>query len=393
MRRVASKLLVVGIIIAAVIFLDMKLDLFPAFAKSEGVTAVESSNQLTQLEGAMAKEFKARSDRFSVSYAGDKQELSNQLPAIIRTSLSYDDYSAYVLESYIYTIRSWGNKSTISFEARYRESLEQTAVVDREIKKALAAIIEAGMNDHEKIKAVHDWIVTHVEYDQTLSHYTAYDAVTLGEAVCQGYSLLGYRMLKEVGIPVRIAEGTVNTGEHAWNMVQLDGVWYHLDLTWDDPVASTAGSKVQSAPASNSANDTIRYNYYLRTDEELRTDHKWTKTYPTANVSYADTIRKLEKTGTSSERDRFTKLKLSLGLHWLEPEYTVTSPEQLKQMIKSALDSRTTSLEFRYEQGDQFATALKAAFQGSKIAVGYKASYEPYAGDTSLLVRIQLQYQ
>ncbi|NIK80324.1 hypothetical protein FHS15_005508 [Paenibacillus castaneae] len=392
MNRIASKLLVVAVIIAAVFYMDMKLDLFPALAESKEVTAVEKTNQLEQLELTIAKEFKARSERFSVTYTGDKQKLSDQMTDVIRAALTHDDYSAYILESYIYTIRSWGTKSTISIEARYRESLEQTAAVDRVVAKALASMITPVMNDHEKIKVIHDWIVSHVEYDQTLSHYTAYDAVTLGEAVCQGYSLLGYKMLNEAGIKVRIAEGTVNTGEHAWNMVQLDGAWYHLDLTWDDPVGLAVGNS-QAAQATETGNDSIRYHYYLKSDKEMRVDHQWTKSYPEANTSYAVTIRKLEQNGNFSQRDRFSKLKLSLGLHWLEPEYTVSSSEQLARMIKSALDSRTNSLEFRFKQGEQFPEALKASFQGTKIAVGYKASYEPYGGDGSLLVRIQLQYQ
>ena len=392
MQRVASKLLVVVVVIAAAFYLDLKLDLFPAAAESEEAVAMDETNKLERLELEIAKQFQARSEHFSVTYTGDKQELSDKLKDIIHAALRHDDYSAYILESYIYTIRSWGNKSTIALEARYRETLAQTAVVDREAAKALQTIIEPGMNEHEKVKAIHDWIVNRIEYDQSLSHYTAYEAVTLGEAVCQGYALLGYKMLKEAGITVLIAEGTVNTGEHAWNMVQLDGIWYHLDLTWDDPVGITAAGKDPSAKTAKSGENTIRYNYYLKTDEELRADHQWTKTYPAATVSYADTIRELEQQGKATERSRFGKLKMALGLHWLEPEYTVSSAEQLNQMIQSALESRTASLAFRYEQGDQFPAALKAAFQSVNLAVGYRASYEPYAGDDSLLVRIQLEY-
>jgi uncharacterized protein YchJ len=393
MHRIVSKLMMVAIIIVAAFFLDMKLDLFPAVAESEEVAAVEEANKLERLEDEIAKQLQARTERFSLTYTGDKQELSDQLTDVIRAALGHDDYTAYILESYIYTIRSWGNKSTIALEARYRETLEQTAVVDREVSKALRAIIEPGMNDHEKIKAIHDWIIGHVEYDQGLTRYTAYDAVALGEAVCQGYALLGYKMLKEAGITVLIAEGTVNTGEHAWNMVKLDGVWYHLDLTWDDPVGVKAAEKEASSGKSVSSKEgSIRYNYYLRTDEELRADHQWTKSYPAAAVAYADTIRELEQQGEETERSRFSKLKLALGLHFLDPEYTVSSTKQLQEVIQSALAARTASLEFRYEQGDQFPAALKAAFKNINMSVGYRASYEPYPADNSLIVRIQLEY-
>ncbi|WP_424767347.1 transglutaminase domain-containing protein [Paenibacillus sp. sgz302251] len=392
MNRVVSKLLLMTVIIIAALSMDLKLDLFPAAVEAEEEVEVTSANPLEQLELDIAGQFRIRSERFSVSYTGDKQELSDKMTDVIRAALRHDDYSAYILESYIYTIRSWGNKSTISIEARYRETKEQTAVVDREVAADLAKLIEPGMNDHEKVKVIHDWIVTHVEYDQTLSHYTAYEAITLGEAVCQGYSLLGYKMLQKAGIEVLIAEGTVNTGEHAWNMVKLDGKWYHLDLTWDDPISASASVREQPAQAVKSNDGAIRYNYYLKTDEELRKDHGWTRTYPAADTKYADTIRQLEQQGAAADRERFSKLKLALGLHWLEQEYTVSSPEQLRHIIQSALNSRTASLEFRYEMGDKFPEALKAAFQDVNVAVGYKASYEPFGGDASLLVRIQLEY-
>ncbi|MEI0738921.1 transglutaminase domain-containing protein [Paenibacillus sp. JTLBN-2024] len=71
------------------------------------------------------------------------------------------------------------------------------------------------MNDHEKIKAIHDWIVLHLKYDETLQKYTAYDGLSSGSTVCQGYSLLAYKMLKDAGITNRIVEGTAtprNTG-------------------------------------------------------------------------------------------------------------------------------------------------------------------------------------
>ena len=31
----------------------------------------------------------------------------------------------------------------------------------------------------------------------------------------------------------------INNEEHIWNLVYLDGKWYHLDLTWNDPISDT----------------------------------------------------------------------------------------------------------------------------------------------------------
>ncbi|RAN85873.1 transglutaminase, partial [Bacillus sp. SRB_28] len=75
------------------------------------------------------------------------------------------------------------------------------------------------MTDHEKVKVIHDWIVLNLSYDTSLKKYTAYDGLVTGSTVCQGYSLLAYRMLERVGIDNRIVEGTAGGQLHAWNIV------------------------------------------------------------------------------------------------------------------------------------------------------------------------------
>ncbi|MDQ0115191.1 transglutaminase domain-containing protein [Paenibacillus harenae] len=386
MRKAASKLLMLVVIIAAAYSLELKLDLFPPSSEPGEPAMAAERDELGELGAQLADRFQSRAEHFSVTFEGDKQELSDRLPDIVREALKQDDYVAYILDSYVYTIRSWGGRSTISMEARYRESVEETAVVDAAVTRALHDIIAPDMNDHEKTKAIHDWIVTHVEYDQSLKHYTAYNAITLGNAVCQGYSLLGYKMLREAGIPVLIADGSVDSGEHAWNMVQLDGKWYHLDLTWDDPIIS-------GEAGDESKDHAIRYNYYLKTDEELRADHRWTKTYPAAVSSYLEALQQTAQSGSQPESGKADKLKIELGLHWLDEENTVTSAEQLRTVIHSAVRSRSGSLQFRYVDGDTFPEALKAAFEGIKTAVGYKASYESYRNDGSKLVNLKLEYE
>ncbi len=88
---------------------------------------------------------------------------------------------------------------------------------------------------YDKVKAVHDYLCEHITYvqDDYYSH-TAYGALAGGTAVCDGYSLAFQRFMDVLGIPCLIATGERNGDSHAWNLVQLDGQWYHLDVTWDD---------------------------------------------------------------------------------------------------------------------------------------------------------------
>ncbi|SFE11615.1 Transglutaminase-like superfamily protein [Paenibacillus catalpae] len=379
MRKTGWKITAVAALLAASIGLNMKSDLFSVFA-----SASSSGGTIDQLEEELASHFQSRSEHFTLQYKGDKHKLSDGLQNTINVALSQDDYTAYILDSYLYTIRSWGNLSTIKLEARYRETTEQTAVVDEMVSKAISRIITPQMNEHEKVKAIHDWVVDKLQYDETLKHYTAYDALTTGTAVCQGYSLLAYKMLKASGIPVLIAEGKVKTGDHAWNMVELSGNWYHLDMTWDDPVVKQAGTQ--------QAESRLSYNYYLKTDEEMRADHQWVKSYPAATQSYSSELSRLESTD-SAKADVYEKLTTDLGLHWAEPEHTVASLVELEQDIREAVMEEQTSMHFRYLHGSELATDLPTAFKQAHVSVRYSAHYEPYGNDGSMLVQVQLDYQ
>ena len=97
------------------------------------------------------------------------------------------------------------------------------------------------MNQEEKIRAIHDYIINNTEYDVErnetgTSNYdsnTAYGALIQGKAICSGYADAMALFLARFNIPnYKIASGT-----HVWNAVYINNTWLHLDLTWDDPVS------------------------------------------------------------------------------------------------------------------------------------------------------------
>lgn len=92
--------------------------------------------------------------------------------------------------------------------------------------------ISPNMTDYEKIMAVHDYMVLNYTYDIT---DTAQDVSVIYDktGVCTAYSMAFIHMMNVLGI-----DATIITSErmvHAWNLVRLDGEWYHMDVTWDDP--------------------------------------------------------------------------------------------------------------------------------------------------------------
>lgn len=123
-----------------------------------------------------------------------------------------------------------------TFTMGYRTTAEQEAELDEKVADILAELNVFSATDYEKIKAVHDYIIANVTYNLNGSDlkYSAYGAGVQGEAVCEGYSLLMYRLLSELGINVRLIPGTANGGGHMWNLVELYGKYYYVDVTFDD---------------------------------------------------------------------------------------------------------------------------------------------------------------
>lgn len=126
-------------------------------------------------------------------------------------------------------------------------------------------------NDYENIKMLHDYLVDNIEYDTTISRnniYDVYGALVNRVSVCEGYARSFKYILDEMGIPcvLVIGTGTNSQGEterHAWNYVELEGNWYAVDCTWDDPIIIGEGGQTLES----------RYKYFLKGANEFNSDH------------------------------------------------------------------------------------------------------------------------
>ena len=126
-------------------------------------------------------------------------------------------------------------------------------------------------DDYQNIKMVHDYLIDNVEYDETLSKpniYNLYGALINKQCVCEGYSEAFKYIMDSLNIPCVIVSGKATNSEgknenHAWNYVQLNGSWYAIDCTWDDPIL------LGGATLTNS----VKYQYFLKGSKEFNTSH------------------------------------------------------------------------------------------------------------------------
>ena len=108
---------------------------------------------------------------------------------------------------------------------------------------ALDQVITDGMTEEQKVRAIHDYLIYHANYVNDGDYRSAENwalgaggVLLHGEGVCQSYSFAFYMMTTAVGLDCRYVSGRVATGNHGWNRVKVDGTWYYIDCTWDDPV-------------------------------------------------------------------------------------------------------------------------------------------------------------
>ncbi|MNB86606.1 Transglutaminase-like superfamily protein [compost metagenome] len=337
--------------------------------------SLQSVSEMTQrLTGAMSN----RRETITFKYAGKTTKLKAQVQSAIDQAMASDIYLYYIVDSYAFSYTKSGQSAAnVTVQVKYRETQQQTAYVNQQVKAILQKIIKPGMNNHQKIKVIHDWVVLNLKYDNTYTKYTAYEGLTTGSAVCQGYSLLTYKLLLGAGIPNKIVEGTAKPAggarqSHAWNLVQLNGLWYHLDTTWDDPVPNIEG-EVSTA-------------YYMRTDSQMRRDHSWTKSYPAATVTYAQTLSELVSRGGTGVAV-FEQLQEQLDYRLYEEKEVVSSAAELKELARAAVASGKQSLLFRYRGSEKLLkNDLQTLYTLGLDQLAYTSSVFENTGDLKVYV-------
>ncbi|MBR1866365.1 MAG: hypothetical protein IJ801_07655 [Lachnospiraceae bacterium] len=168
----------------------------------------------------------------------------------------------------------------------YYTSVEQEEIVTEEIDRVLASLhFDRNTSEYEKVRAIYDYVYRTVAYDEVHKNKeqnhlktTAYSALIYKTAVCQGYSVLLYRLFREAGIGARVVTGTaVLDGKeelHAWNIVRIDGFYYNLDATWGRALETEAYFLKCDAEFGN----------HIR-DERYRTEEFY-RLYPMADRNY-----------------------------------------------------------------------------------------------------------
>ena len=209
--------------------------------------------------------------------------------------------------------------TTVSYYTTKAQEDELTAKLNQVMK----SLNLGTKTEYQKVKAIYDYIASHVVYDYDnlnddsyMLKYTAYAALINSTSVCQGYSNLFYRMCLMAGLDARIITGgdTPGVSNHAWNIVRIGGLYYNIDVTWDAPRGSN------------------NYKYFLRgqnTFEEHYRDSEYDTAafnakYPMSATDFDPSVATPSSIPTSTPTPRPTKTPTPTNTPTPKPTKTPT---------------------------------------------------------------------
>lgn len=134
-----------------------------------------------------------------------------------------------------------------------------------------------------------------------------------------------------LGIENGTVSGEAGDEQHIWNTVKLDDQWYHVDVTWDDPIGSSF--------------EYTDHSYFNITAKDMSIDHTWNH----------DKYSEYENCGTKYSYIRYAGVTM------------ISNTSQLNRLIRNAVKNKQTHLEFACT----FTTDLKTAVSKTGEALSY----------------------
>ena len=151
------------------------------------------------------------------------------------------------------------------------------------VKKVVEREITPEMTDVEKAKVLHDWICNNTKYaydengnpDSANKNHVDYSVFFYDSTVCEGYARAYTLLLQEAGFKedeVYFVSGV----NHAWNIVKLNGEYYHIDVCHDDGDGSV-----------------YNYSHFMLSDNQVKNNcssghSRWSVDKPSKLFNYYD---------------------------------------------------------------------------------------------------------
>ena len=201
---------------------------------------------------------------------------------------------------------------------------EYNRKIEKEVNSLAAKLNLTTGSDYEKEIKVHDWICQNISYDEEgadrdkptrmIASHNILGVFAHHKAQCEGIAKAVKVLLNAVDVKCIVVTGESNKNgkrvPHAWNMVNIDGQPYHLDVTWDIGAIGTSQKR-------------IPYDYFNLSDQLIEKEHKMDTQLPSC----------------SSMRHNY--FKVTKSTFWLKNQVFV--------YVEKALQAGLTEFYFRLE--------------------------------------------
>ncbi|MHB1392109.1 MAG: transglutaminase domain-containing protein [Clostridia bacterium] len=266
--------------------------------------------------------------------------------------------------------------AAVELKLQYRYPKEKVISMrvdtDSKVNDIIKNIIKPGMSDYEKVLAIHDHVVKNSRYDRLnaeadtvpTEEHEAYGVLVKGIGVCDSYAKAVKLLLEKAGVQSLIVEGSkvgdaeqrLGGVDHAWNIVKLDGEYYHVDATWDDVSEERDSTE-------------LVYHHFNLNDEEMQKTHIWDKSkYPPC-------------TGTKYNYFEYNKLVANNRAEALAMLVRAVSSREKKLMVKIA-DYKSYAYNIE--------GLIKKAAEKSRLSQGISAKW--IINDSLGVVDIEFEY-
>jgi len=228
-------------------------------------TLFKDDPALLQFAKKVEKQVAQFEEHFEVSYTGklDFEDFEVQLNDLNNLITFVDPYTAGYFLYYEWSAWETDNGYSVELSIQYLTDAKKEKKVDHYVEAFANQYITKNMTDFDRAKVINDYVVQLATYTEqgSTEGQSVFELINEETAVCQAYALLTYRLLVAADLDAKYVYGYSEDQLHAWNLVQVNDNWYHLDTTWND-VAPTEPF-------------TISYEYFLVNDEKLSQDHLW----------------------------------------------------------------------------------------------------------------------
>lgn len=214
--------------------------------------------------------------------------------SIVNQAIVNDAPELFYLNNYKYIYYEFQRIAKV--DPIYSLGILRSNQIKNEINSNINRIFRQCSNksDFEKVKTIHDYLLDHIKYDEQANSHSIVGALVENYAVCEGISKAFKYMADLIGLHSIIVYGNAYDSStnmmqsHSWNQVLVDGINYHIDVTFDLTISELTGIR--------------RYDYFLLSDAQIKNDHFFSSIpicsisfeYYTANGLYAENKSRLK---------------------------------------------------------------------------------------------------